>query len=398
MSNVEVKGFWPDEALPLVDTFADNFVRGGEEGAALAVYRNGQPWISLWAGVRRNKDAEIGDTPWTENTLVNVFSASKGLVALRCLQRLEQAQLSLDTPVAEVWSEFAQQGKGGITIGQILCHRAGLSAFHERRADSDIFDWPGITQAVAAETPWWEPGSEQGYSPFIFGWIVGELARRLAPAESFGEDFRWLTDSLGADCHFGLRDDELPRVADTGPLKTSLQTLVGGEQGADSAYLGRLMKADPRGVTNRAFANPMSLMISSNSRAWRQAQIPAANGHCSARGLATIYGALVSGELLSEQSRSLCWTPLSQGQDRVLGVPLRFGAGFMLTQDRQDCRFGSSPRAFGHPGAGGSLGFADPDKGLGFGYVTSRMGQSLLIDARAIRLIEALYSLPELAQ
>ncbi len=396
MTAVDVKGVWPDDAQPVVDAFTENFAQG-EEGAALAVYRHGQPWISLWAGVSSQKDAAITEAPWTENTLVNVFSASKGLLALRCLQRLTQAQLGLETPVAHIWPEFAQGGKAGITIGQVLCHRAGLSAFHERRADGDIFDWPLITQAIAAETPWWTPDSEQGYSPFIFGWILGELVRRLAASDSFGEDFRLLAESLGADCHFGLRDDELARVADTGPLKSSLQILVAGTEGADSASLGRLMKADPRGVTNRAFANPMSLMTSTNTRAWRQTQVPAANGHCSARGLAAIYGALADGQLLPEQAQPLCWTPLSQGQDRVLGVPLRFGAGFMLSQDRPDCRFGRGPRAFGHPGAGGSLGFADPDHGLGFGYVTSRMGQSLLIDARAIRLIDALYSLPELA-
>ncbi len=391
-----IQGFWPPEAQPLADAFAANFTHAGEEGAALAVYRDGQPWISLWAGTRRNRDRAEVDIPWTEDTLVNIFSASKGLVALRLLQWVAEGRLALDAPIADIWPAFSGEGKDLITLRQVLCHRAGLSAFHDRRQDADIFDWPSIIRAIAAETPWWTPGKGQGYSPFISGWILGELVRRVSGAASFGEDFRRLAMELDADCHFGLDGTALARVADTGPLKTSLQTLVETTQGADSASLGRLMKADPRGVTNRAFANPMSLMTSTNSLAWRRAQIPAANGHASARGLAAVYGAAAAGQVLPDTHLPLCWEPQSEEQDQVLGVPLRFACGFMLGQDRPDCRFGRGARAFGHPGAGGSLGFADPDYRLGFGYVTSRMGQSLLIDARVIRLIDALYQLPEL--
>lgn len=393
---IEVQGYWPPEFAPVVARFKENFIDHGEQGAALAVFHRGQPLLSIWAGTRVNKNAGISAAHWQEDTAVNIFSAGKGLVALCVLQLVASGKLDLDAPIARYWSEFSQQGKEQITLRQVLCHRAGLSAFHQRRQDNDIYDWSTIVNAIVVDGPWWEPGSEQGYSPFLFGWILGEVIRRVSGCTSFNDYFQTaIAGPLGAQCVFGVADDQLAVVADTGPLKSSLAVLAATD--ADSASLGKLMKADPRGVTNRAFANPMTLMTSVNSTAWRQAQIPAANGHASARGLAAIYGALAAGQLLAEPSRPLCWTEQSAGLDRTLGVPLRFSHGFMLSQDREDCRFGRGARAFGHPGAGGSLGFADPDYQLGFGYVTNRLGPSLLIDPRPRRLIDSLYAIPELA-
>lgn len=397
---IEVHGHWAAGCEAVVEAFAANFAEAGERGAALAVYRHGKPLISIWGGVHDNAAAGLQGVPWQENTCVNIFSASKGLVAV-CIARLvAEGRLALDKPVADYWPEFAQGGKDSITLRQILCHRGGMSAFHTRRQDSDIFDWPIITGAIAAELPWWEPGSAQGYSPFIFGWILGELVRRVSGYAGFNEYFQArVAQPAGAQCTFGLPADRLADIADTAPLKSSLAapvTALAATQGADSASLGKLMKADPRGVTNRAFVNPMSLMTSVNTALWRQAQIPAANGHASASALAAIYGGLACGSLIPENHLSLCWEEQSAEDDRVLGLPLRFSAGFMLSQNRPDCRFGRGARGFGHPGAGGSLGFADPDYGLGFGYVTARLGQSLLIDQRAVRLIDAIYQLAEI--
>ncbi len=171
-----------------------------------------------------------------------------------------------------------------------------------------------------------------------------------------------------------------------------------GAYGSNSFALGKIMKANPRGVTHRAFANPLSLMTAANSREWRQSQIPAANAHTNAAALATIYGKLAmdGGELLAADYLPLCWREQSFAEDQVLGLPLRFSLGFMLSQhNRPDCRYGRGDRAFGHPGAGGCLGFADLDYQLGLGYVTSRMGQSLLIDARASRIIDVVYKILE---
>ncbi len=391
---IEVQGQWAPEFAPVIEAFKENFTHHGEQGAALAVFRHGQPLLSIWAGTRDNKVADIHSTGWQEDTAVNIFSAGKGLVALCVLQLVASGKLDLDVPIARYWSEFSLQGKASITLRQVLCHRAGLSAFHQRRQDNDIYNWPTVMNAIVVDEPWWEPGSDQGYSPFLFGWILGEVVRRVSGYASFNDYFEAkVAGPLGAQCVFGVADQQLPHLADTGPLKSSLAAL--SSSGADSASLGKLMKADPRGVTNRAFANPMTLMTSANSTAWRQAQIPAANGHASARGLATIYGALATGQVLAEPYHSLCWEAQSAGLDRTLGVPLKFSHGFMLSQDRDDCRFGRGARGFGHPGAGGSLGFADPDYQLGFGYVTNRLGPSLLIDPRPRRLIDALYALLE---
>lgn len=393
---IDIKGHWVAGLEPLAETFAANFAQRGEQGAALAVYRHGQPLLSIWAGTLNNAAADLQAAPWEEETRVNIYSASKGLVAVSVLQLVASGDLALDTPVAHYWPEFAQAAKGAITLRQILCHRAGLSAFNVRRKDSDIFDWATITGAIAEENPWWEPDTAQGYSPFIFGWILGELVRRVSGYASFNDYFQALVaQPLGANCAFGVAANQLAALADTAPLKSSHAQLV-ASPGADSASLGKLMKADPRGVTNRAFVNPMSLMTASNTLQWRQAQIPAANGHASASALAAIYAGLAAGKLLPESHLPLCWQEQTAEYDRVLGLPLRFSCGFMLSQEQSDCRFGRGARAFGHPGAGGSLGFADPDYHIGFGYVTARQGQSLLIDQRAIHLIDTLYQLPEI--
>ena len=392
-----IEGKWDKAWEPVVETFTRNFTEMGEQGAALAIYRFGEPVVNIWAGVRDNQGAGVTGQPWQEDTCVNIFSVGKALVALCVLQLAERGSLVLDKPVADYWPEFAQENKGDITIRQVMCHRTGLSAFRGLLEYEDIFDWQKMVDEIAALKPWWEPGTAQGYSPFIYGWILGELIKRASGCASFDDYFqREVAQPLGIRCRFGVPPEQQVHLADTAPLKNP-NGLVINSHGADSLALGKIMKADPRGVTNRAFGNPVSFMTATNSPAWRQAQIPAANGHTNAVALARIFGALANEgrlddvELLSPAQRQLCSQELSAEDDRVLGLRLRFGHGFMLPQDRPDCRFGRGATAFGHPGAGGSLGFADPDYGLGFGYVTSRMGQSLLIDHRAIRLIDAAY-------
>ncbi len=392
---MHIQGEYLPQWQGVVDAFVQNFARAGEEGAGLALMHRGQLVVNIWAGSFSNKLESVSNSPWREDTLVNVFSSGKGLVALCVLQLVAQGKLQLDAPVADIWPEFGQNGKAAITLRQLLCHRSGLSAFHATIAADAIFDWGTMTAAVAAENPWWEPSQGQGYSAFIYGWMLGELVKRASGCASFNAYFQaQIANPLAINCHFGVPSTQLASIADTGPLKRPLGSPA-SVTGADSVALGKIMKADPRGVTNRAFSNPISLMTSTNSREWRQAQIPAANAHCNARALASIYGQLaVGGELLEESFRPLCWQEQTFEQDRVLGLPLRFGCGFMLSQqDRVDCRYGRGARGFGHPGAGGSVGFADPDYQLGFGYVTSRMGQSLLIDSRAVSLIDAAYNI-----
>jgi len=392
-----INGQWLPLWQPIVDAFAANFAQY-EEGAGLALVHRGELVVNIWAGQRSNKLAGVERTDWSEDTLVNIFSAGKGLVALCVLQLVAEGKLQLDEPVASIWPEFVHGDKGAITLRQLLCHRAGLSAFHQHIPNEQIFNWELMTQAAAAEMPWWEPDTAQGYSPFMFGWILGELVKRASGYESFNAYFQArVAQPLNVNCHFGVPDYLLDAIADTGPLKRALGAAT-SSTGADSIALGKLMKADPRGVTNRAFSNPISLMTATNSREWRQAQIPAAGAHADACALATIYGALANAQqnLLDGSVLPLCWQQQTFDDDRTLGLPLRFSHGFMLSQhDRADCRYGRGARAFGHPGAGGCIGFADPDFELGFGYVTHRMGQGLLIDERAVRLIDAAYQILE---
>lgn len=392
-----MEGQWDPAWAPVVEAFAENFHSMGEQGAALSIYRFGEPVVNIWSGVRDNREAGIAAQPWQEDTCVNIFSVGKGLVALCVLQLVERGLLALDKPVADYWPEFAQEDKAGITVRQVLCHRTGLSAFHSLREYEDIFDWQKMVDEIAMSKPWWEPGTAQGYSPFIYGWILGELIKRTSGCASFDEYFQGaVAEPLGIKCRFGVPPEQQAHLADTGPLKLPKGVVI-SSSGADSLALGKIMKADPRGVTNRAFGNPVSFMTATNTAAWRQAQIPAANGHASAVALGKIFGALANGgrlgdvALLAPTQLQHCAQELSAEEDRVLGLRLRFGHGFMLPQDRPDCRFGRGANAFGHPGAGGALGFADPEYQLGFGYVTSRMGQSLLIDSRVVRLIDAAY-------
>lgn len=394
--SITVNGQWSPQWQPLVDAFAANFSLG-EVGGGVAVHYRGELVVDIWAGHCSNKLAGIEARAWDEQTLVNIFSAGKGLVALCVLQLVADGKLALDEPVAIHWPEFSQTNKGSITVRQLLSHRAGLSAFHQHIANEQIFDWSAMSAAAAAETPWWSPNTAQGYSPFMFGWTLGEIIKRVSGYASVNDYFQaTVAVPLGVNCHFGVPDNLLDKIADTGPLKRPAG-LPNFSSGADSVALGKIMKADPRGVTNRAFSNPISLMTATNSREWRQAQIPAANAHSDARALATIYGTLASSTtLLNENVLPLCWQEQTFEHDQTLGLPLRFSHGFMLSQhQRPDCRYGRGERAFGHPGAGGCVAFADPDYQLGFGYVTHRMGQGLLIDERAVRLIDTAYAVLE---
>jgi CubicO group peptidase (beta-lactamase class C family) len=392
VDGLTIEGTWAPQWQPVVDAFAANFTEG-EQGAGVALYQAGELVVNVWAGERSNRLTGAANQPWADNTIVNIFSAGKGLVALCVLQLVAQGKLTLDAPIAHYWPEFAQNGKAGISVRDVLAHGSGLSAFHQHIADDQIFNWEAMTAAAASETPWWEPGSGQGYSPFMYGWILGELVRRVSGYASFNDYFQTqIAAPLGVTCHFSVPDSAWALIADTGPLKRTIAATE--SNGADSVALGKLMKADPRGVTNRAFCNPISLMTATNTQAWRQAQIPAANAHANAQAIAAIYGDLASANptLLAPDILPLAWQEQTFRSDQVLGLPLRFSHGFMLSQaDRPDCRYGRGARAFGHPGAGGCVGFADPDYQLGFGYVTSRMGQNILIDARAVRLIDAAY-------
>ncbi len=370
---------------PVAEAFQTLFTSYGEMGAGLCLIHEGEMVVDLWGGSR----TKSGDAPWQRNTRSNLFSASKPFVAVAVLQLVEKGVLDLDAPIAEIWPEFGCNGKASISLRQVLCHRSGLNAFHPHVEEGIIYDWSAVTSAIAAEHPWWEPGTQQGYSPMLFGWLLGEVVRRASGADSFDAYVQQhICEPLDLQLQFGLSDEQVPQVADSAPLKV--------KQNVQGSGLMELMRADPRGVVNRAFANPTSMLMGTNQPAWRKAEIPAANGQAGAGDLAKFYASLADltdERLLSAANRSWIWEEQSQSLDRILNNPLSISLGFMrlLPQDLHSAQRSTSAKYFCHPGAGGTLGFGDAEYDFGLGYVTRGMGQAVLFDERADYLLAAVY-------
>ncbi len=367
------------------EVFAASFERGEEVGAALALVVDGRPVVELHAGAAD----QARTRPWRDDTIANVYSTTKGMAALCLLQLVEQGKVDLDAPVARYWPEFAAAGKDEIPVRWLLSHRAGLAAVRPPLPGEALYDWDAMASALAAERPWWTPGERHGYHAVTFGWLVGEVVRRVS-GRSLGRYFREsIAGPLGADFHIGLPDDEHDRVAEMSPMAPP-------PPGAVPNLFEAFLK-EPEGLLARAFMNPPSMALGPNHAAWRRAEIPGANGHAGARGIARIYGALARGgaqdgvHVLAPETVERAREEQSFGPDAVLQLSTRIGLGFMLPQAARDARFGPGEGAFGHPGAGGSLGFADPEARLGFGYVMNKMGPSILVDARPLALIDAAY-------
>ena len=370
------------------EAFAQNFADYGEVGAAVAVMVGGRLVVDLWAG---HADAALSRS-WQQDTIVNVFSTTKGMTAI-CAHRLaDQGLLDIDAPVAKYWPEFAQAGKDEIPVRYLLSHRAGLSAIRKLLPPGSAYDWERMTSALAAEEPWWQPGSKHGYHALTFGYLVGEVVRRIS-GKSLGTYFSdEVAGPLGLDLHIGLSEQDDARVAEMLPMPLP-------EPGEDNLIAKAF--SDPQSMTFKAFANPPDLMVPGtvNSRPWRVAEIPAANGHADARSLARIYGALAQGgeldgiDVLSLGAIDRARVEQSYGDDAVLlGLPSRFGMGFML--DLPEHRIVPQSDIFGHPGAGGSIGFADPEAGIGFGYVMNKMivPPDYFTDPRWRGLVDATYA------
>lgn len=371
---------------PVRKAFAENLERRGEVGAAVAVTVDGRPVVDLWGG-----QADQSKTrPWKRDTIVNVWSTTKGLTAI-CAHRLAgEGRLDFEAPVAQYWPEFAQGGKGKIPVKFLLSHRAGLAAIRAPLANDALFNWEIVTRELARQEPWWEPGARHGYHAITFGWLVGEVVRRIT-GKSLGTYFRdEIARPLGLDAHIGFDASLDPRVAEMIPAPPPAP--------GQANPMAELTK-DPESVSGKALMNPPNTLAptTTNSRAWRAAEIPGANGHSDARSLARVYGALARGgevdgvRVMSAAEIVKCYTEQSKGPDAVLQMPTRFSLGFALSMPGAE--LGPNPRSFGHPGAGGSLGFADPDTKIGFGYVMNQMGSNVtLIDPRATALIDAVYA------
>ena len=377
---MQIQGYFDLRFEAVKDAFAELFNDPQERGAALCVQVDGETVLDLWAGVA-DKD---GEQAWHSDTLANLFSCTKTFTAVAALQLVGEGKLALDRPVAQDWPEFAQAGKGAITLRQLLSHQAGLPALRQMLPPEALYDWQTMTAALAAEQPWWEPGSGHGYAPITYGWLLGELIRRVegcGPGEAI---VRRTAVPLGLDFHIGLHDDEFPRVAAIGRKK-------GGLGDAAAQRLLRCMMSEPASMTTRAFTNPPSIMTSTNKPEWRRMQQPAANGHGTARALAGFYTGLLQGRLLDAALLAELTREHACGEDRTLLTQTRFGLGCMLDQPQvANATYGLGPQAFGHPGAGGSIGFADPQRGVAFAFVTNSLGPYVLMDPRAQRLARLL--------
>lgn len=373
---MQIQGYFDLQFEAVKDAFAELFTDPQERGAALCVQVGGETVLDLWAGMA-DKD---GQQPWHADTILNLYSCTKAFTAVAALQLVGEGKLDLDAPVARLWPEFAAAGKARITLRDLLSHRAGLPALRQPLPPEALYDWDTMTAALAAEVPWWTPGDGHGYAPITYGWLLGEPLRRATGREPGALIVERSARPLGLDFHIGLPDSEFHRVAHIARGK-------GHHGDAAAQRVLNAMLREPQALTTRAFTNPPSIMTSTNKPEWRRMAQPAANGHGNARSLAGFYAGLLDGSLLDSALLAEMTREHSRGDDRTLLTPTRLGLGLMLDQpDLPNATYGLGRHAFGHPGAGGSIGFADPERDVAFGFVVNTLGPYVLMDPRAQRL------------
>jgi CubicO group peptidase (beta-lactamase class C family) len=373
---------------PVRDAFRRNFAEHGEIGATLCMYVDGRAVLDLWGGYAD----EAKTRPWRPETLVAIFSVGKAIAALCAHQLVDRGKLDLDAPVSRYWPQFAAQGKEGVTIRQLLSHRAGLPAVREPLPQDAMLDWNLMIDALARERPWWPPGSRHGYHVNTFGYLVGEVVRRIS-SRSLGAFVRGeIAGPLEADFHIGLVEAEAARTAEF--VWGETPPILSEEPASEEQLMIRNAYANPPGLSGIGWVN---------RPAWRATEIPSTNGHATARGVARIYAALAAGgsidgvRIIGSDALGEAVKEHSAGDDAVLRRPSRFGLGFQLARQSGQQSAGGylppgvGPRAYGHLGAGGSVGFADPEARVAFGYVMNAMGPRWN-NPRPRTLIEALYA------
>lgn len=376
---MQIQGFFDFRFEPVREVFAELFEGNRQRGGAVCVQVAGETVVDLWAG----STDSAGQEGWHSDTLVNLFSCTKTLTAVAILQLVGEGKLELDAPVARYWPQFGCHGKQDITLREVLCHRAGVPAFHEPLPAEALYDWPRMTTALEDEHPWWVPGTDQGYAPMIYGWLLGELIRRVDGREPGEAIMARVARPLGLDLHLGLDDEASSRAAYLSRVRNDF-----GDEGAQR--LMKAVQAEPESLTGRAFNNPPGFLNSGNKAEWRRFAQPAANAHGNARSLAGFYAALIGGSLLDAALLEEMTREHSLGMDRTLLASTRYGLGCWLDQPQQPgATFALGPSSFGHPGAGGCLGFADPERNIAFGFVTNTLGPYVLMDPRAQRLARA---------
>ncbi|MFW9876001.1 MAG: serine hydrolase domain-containing protein, partial [Candidatus Thorarchaeota archaeon] len=338
--DIEVHGTWDEGLEPVKDAFLKNFEDGLEVGASLAITIEGKYVMDIWAGYAD----EAKTRPWQHDTIVNVYSTTKVMTALCVLMLVDRNLLDIDAPVAKYWPEFGQKGKEDLPVRYLLSHTAGLPGFDEQLQPEMLYDWDQICSFLASQKPWWEPGTKSGYHSITFGYLLGELVRRIT-GRSVGTFFREeVADPLKADFHIGLSEENDYRVGELIPPAP-----------IDSSNIGEV---SPNSISLKVLLNPVLTGRETLTREWRSAEIPASNGHGNARSVARIGAALACGgeldgvKLLSLRTIEKAIEEQSYGTDLVLNGPIRFGLGYGLVS--KDMPISPNPRAFYWGGWGGS--------------------------------------------
>jgi CubicO group peptidase (beta-lactamase class C family) len=365
-----IEGEFDERFSGVAEALSKNLDKGLDIGASVAVVIDGKPVVDIWGG---HKDPER-TKPWERDTIVNVFSTTKTMTALCALVLADRGELDLHAPVVRYWPEFGQEGKERIEVRHLLGHTAGLSGWSERLVLEDLADWERCTSLLAAQSPWWEPGTASGYHAVTQGYLVGEVVRRIT-GQSLGTFFREaVAGPLGADFHIGLPSDADARVAPLIPPPPADVRSIGLPE------LGL-----------RSLGNPPITGETTALDWWRRAEIPAANGHGNARSVAAVQSIVACGgdvagnKIISREAVDAIFEEQSNGRDLVLGVPLRFGMGYGLASETMPM----GPRSCAWGGYGGSLVLNDLDARVTVAYVMNRMEPGILSDARGGSIIMA---------
>lgn len=376
---MQVQGYFDVQFEAVRDAFLSLFDNPQERGAAVCIQVAGETVVDLWAGTTDRH----GEQAWHSDTLLNVFSCTKPFAAVAAMQLVAAGKLSLDEPLSDVWPELVSGSKAQITLRHLLSHQSGLSAISKVLAPEALYDWDTMCRALAEQQPWWTPGQGHGYAPITYGWLIGEVLRRVEGISPGQAIIQRTAQPLNLDFHIGLADSEFHRVSEIARGK--------GDQGdVDAQRLLAVMLGEPQSMSSLAFANPPSVMTSTNKPEWRRMEQPAANGHGNARSLAGFYSGLLAGKLIDSAVLEEMTRTQAQGTDRTLLANTRFGLGFMLDQPGAGGgTFGMGAKAFGHPGAGGTLAFADPEREVAFAFATNTLGPYVLMDPRAQKLARA---------
>lgn len=374
---IEIKGTCDERFGAVKEAFAKNFEGDKEVGASFAATVDGRSVVDIWAGYAD----EARTRPWEEDTIVNVYSTTKVMTVICTLMQVDRGLIDLDAPVADYWPEFAQAGKEKLPVRYLFSHTSGLSGFEPPVTTEDLCDWDKITAHLAAQEPWWEPGTRCGYHALTHGYLLGELVRRVT-GKSLGTFFREeVAEPLGADFHIGFAEELDSRVGE----------LIPPPPPPDTGFT-----PEPGSVLAKHVAGNNLGALESRTRAWRAAEIPAANGHGNARSVARIASAMACGgemngvQLMSQATIDKAIEEQIADTDLIMMIPVRYGLGFGLRSEWMPV--GPNPRTFFWGGWGGSLCVMDPDARVSYSYVMNKMGDGTTGDMRAGGPGAALYA------